>query len=139
MRYIEIPELSLSPRRMLGPFKTSFFACVSLSAFLMDAPDVHTHCTLGIDQPFEAKSLMQTSLQPFRPVCSMLQCNTRACSPTRGIYYVDIVEDILCRKQEHYETFVPLSFLTCFCQKKSSFLGLAINGIHRTRKRRLIK
>ncbi|MCJ7614718.1 hypothetical protein MUO71_08170 [Candidatus Bathyarchaeota archaeon] len=66
----------------------------------MDAPDAYPHYTLGIDQPFEAKSLAHTSLQPFRLVHSMLQCNTRACSPTRGIYHVDVVEDIVCRRRD---------------------------------------
>ena len=116
------PELSLSPKRMLGPIWTSFCTCVYLSAFLMDAPDVYTHCTLGIDQPFEAKSLVHTSLQPFRPVRSVLQCNTRACSPTRGIYHIDVVEDIVCRKQDHYETGIPLTFLTYFCLKIGGIL-----------------
>ena len=98
LQYIEIPELSLSPRRMLGPFRISFLSYVSLLAFLMDALDTSTHCTLSIDQPFKAKSLAPTSLQPFRLVSSMLQCNTRACSPTRGIYHSDIMEDIVCRR-----------------------------------------
>lgn len=119
--YIEIPELSLSPRRMLGPLLTSFCTCVYLSAFLMDAPDAFTHCTLGIDQPFEAKSLMHTSLQLFRLIRSMLQCNTRACSSTQGIYDIDIVEDILCRNLEHHETAILLTFLTYFCLKNGQF------------------
>ena len=117
LQYIEIPELSLSPGRMLGPLWTSFCACVSLSAFLMDAPDAYTHCTLGIDQPVEAKSLSQTSLQPFRRVSSMLQCNTRACSPTRGLYYVDIVEDIVCRKTGHHDNEGESSFFNIFLSK----------------------
>lgn len=39
-KYIENPELSLSPKRMLGPILTSFCTCVSRLAFLMDALDV---------------------------------------------------------------------------------------------------
>ena len=122
LRYIEIPELSLSPRRMLGPFRISFLSCVSLLAFLMDALDTYTHCTLSIDQPFKAKSLAPTSLQPFRLVSSMLQCNTRACSPTRGIYYLEIVEDIVCRKQEHHVNEETLSFFNIFLSKNPGIL-----------------
>jgi len=40
-----------------------------------------------IVQPTGAESLSHISLQPFRPIRSLLQCNTRACSPTRGIYF----------------------------------------------------
>jgi len=33
------PELSLSPRGMLGPISTSFFSSASLSAFLIPVND----------------------------------------------------------------------------------------------------
>jgi hypothetical protein len=62
---MKIPELSLSPRCMLGPDYDIVFVVRFSLAFLIDALDVYSHCTLDIDRPFEAKSLMQTSLQPF--------------------------------------------------------------------------
>jgi len=89
----------------------------------MGALDVYTHCTLGIVQPFEAESLSHKGLQLLRPICSMLQCNTRACSPTRGIYYLDIVEDILCRNLEHHANEGAQGFLTFFCQKTGHLLS----------------
>jgi hypothetical protein len=88
----------------------------------MGALDAYTHCTLGIVQPFEAEFLSHKGLQLFRPVCSMLQCNTRACSPTRGVYYLDIVEDILCRNLEHHANEGAQGFLTFFCQKTGHLL-----------------
>ena len=93
---------------MLGPIRTSFLSCVSLLAFLMDALDAYTHCTLGIDQPSETESLAHTSLQLFWLVCSMFQCNTRACSPTRGRMYMDVGGDIVCRSLE-----IPVNGSTC--------------------------
>jgi hypothetical protein len=88
----------------------------------MGALDAYTHYTLGIDQPFEAQFLSHKGLQPFRPVCSVLQCNTRACSPTRGIYYLGIVEDILCRIWNIMQMRGRRVFLTLFCQKTGYLL-----------------
>ncbi len=51
---MKIPELSLSPRCMLGPDYDIVFVVRFPSAFLMNALDVYTHCTLDIDRPFEA-------------------------------------------------------------------------------------
>jgi hypothetical protein len=47
--------------------------------------------------------------------------NTRACSPTRGIYYLAIVEDIVCRTHEHHESEKQQLFLTYFCIKTGVF------------------
>ena len=65
LQYIEIPELSLSPPRMLGPDYDTVFVVRFSSAFLIDALDAYSHYTLDIDRPFEAKSLSLTCLQPF--------------------------------------------------------------------------
>ena len=62
---MKIPELSLSPRCMLGPDYDIVFVVRFSLAFLMDALDVYSHCTLDIDRPFEAWSLSLTCLQPF--------------------------------------------------------------------------
>ena len=113
---IEIPELSLSPWCMLGPVRHRFCRVLLFSLF-DGALDAYTHCTLGIVQPFKAESLSHKGLQLFRPVCSLLQCNTRACSPTRGIYYLEIVEDIICRKQEHHRTEETPSYFDIFLLK----------------------
>jgi len=50
----ENPELGLSPRCMLGPDYDTVFVVRFSSAFLMDALDIYSHCTLGIVRPFEA-------------------------------------------------------------------------------------
>jgi hypothetical protein len=50
---------------MLGPDYDTFFVVRFSLAFLIDALDVYSHCTLGIDQPFEAMFLSLTRLQPF--------------------------------------------------------------------------
>jgi hypothetical protein len=50
---------------MLGPHYDTVFDVRFSSAFLIDALDAYSHCTLDIDRPFEASSLSLACLQPF--------------------------------------------------------------------------
>jgi len=91
---------------------------------LIGALNALTHCALSIDQPTETESLSHISLQLFRPIRSMFQCKTRACSPTRVLYYTIAAYKATC---------MIIHLCAQICQKISKFPF----GLQQIKKRRV--
>ena len=112
----KIPELSLSPRCMLDPSWTSCLSCVCLSSFWWTHSMPMRITLLVLFSPLEAKSLSHTSLQPFRPVCSVASMQYQSVLPNSGIlYYRDIAKYILYRGVRDHENVISKFVLTFLC------------------------
>ncbi len=74
---------------------------------------------LVLFSPLEAESLSHTSLQPFRPICSVASMQYQSVLPNSGtLYFRDIAEYILYRGVRHHDNLISKFFLTYLCLKK---------------------
>jgi hypothetical protein len=90
----KIPELSLSPQRMLGPVRHRF--CRALLVSLFDgALDASTHCNLRLKQSLSRVMVFSC----FDRYAHCFNAIPEHAPQLGDIYYSDILPDIVCRKK----------------------------------------